>query len=86
MKQDLEKTGEMKVSSESYQKAMERQKKLHKMYEGIHRLEPKVGILNAGLNPILIKQVEGLEQANKERRSWEKATQEILFNHSGIGS
>ena len=86
MKQDLEKTGEMKVSSESYQKAMERQKKLHKMYEGIHRLEPKVGILTAGLNPILIKEVEGLEQANKERRSWEKLTQEILFKHSGIGS
>ena len=65
---------------------MERQKKLHKMYEGIHRLESKVGILNAGLNPILIKEVEGLEQANKERKSWEKVTQEILFNHSGIGS
>ena len=56
------------------------------MYEGIHRLESKVGILNAGLNPILIKEVEGLEQANKERKSWEKVTQEILFNHSGIGS
>ena len=76
----------MKTSPKSYQKAAERQKKLHKMYEGIHRLEPKVGILTAGLNPILIKEVEGLEQANNERRSWEKATQEILFNHSGIGS
>jgi hypothetical protein len=39
------------------------------MYEGIHRLEPEVGILTAGLNPILIKEVGGLEQANKERRS-----------------
>ena len=58
----------------------------HKMYEGIPRLEPKVGILTAGLNPILIKEVEGLEQANKERKSWEKVTQENLFNHSGIGS
>ena len=76
----------MKISPESFRKAVERQKKLHKMYEGIHRLEPKVGILNAGLNPILIKGVEGLEQANKERKSWEKVTQEILFNHSGIGS
>ena len=76
----------MKTSPKSYQKAVERQKKRHKMYEGIHRLEPKVGILTAGLNPILIKEVEGLEQANNERRSWEKATQEILFNHSGIGS
>ena len=76
----------MRFSTETYQKAMERQKKLHKMYEGIHRLEPKVGILNAGLNPILIKEVEGLEQANKERRSWEKLTQEILFKHSGTGS
>ena len=76
----------MRFSPETYQKAMERQKKLHKMYEGIHRLEPKVGILNAELNPILIKEVEGLEQANKERRSWEKLTQEILFKHSGIGS
>ena len=76
----------MRFSPETYQKAVERQKKLHKMYEGIPRLEPKVGILTAGLNPILIKEVEGLEQANKERRSWEKVTQEILFNHSGIGS
>ena len=76
----------MRFSPETYQKAVERQKKLHKMYEGIHRLEPKVGILNAWLNPILIKEVEGLEQANKERRSWEKLTQEILFKHSGIGS
>ena len=76
----------MRFSPENYQKAMERQKKLHKMYAGIHRLEPKVGILTAGLNPILIKEVEGLEQANKERRSWEKLTQEILFKHSGIGS
>ena len=76
----------MKISPESFRKAVERQKKLHKMYEGIHRLEPKVGILTAGLNPILIKEVEGLEQANKERRSWEKLTQEILFKHSGIGS
>ena len=76
----------MRFSPETYQKAVERQKKLHKMYEGIHRLEPKVGILNAGLNPILIKEVEGLEQANKERKAWEKVTQEILFNHSGIGS
>ena len=76
----------MKISTESFRKAVERQKKLRKMYEGIPRLEPKVGILTAGLNPILIKEVEGLEQANKERRSWEKATQEILFNHSGIGS
>ena len=76
----------MRFSPENYQKAMGRQKKLHKMYAGIHGLEPKVGILTAGLNPILIKEVEGLEQANKERRSWEKVTQEILFNHSGIGS
>ena len=76
----------MRFSPETDQKAMERQKKLRKIYEGIHRFEPKVGILTAGLNPILIKEVEGLEQANKERRSWEKATQEILFNHSGIGS
>ena len=75
----------MRFSPETSQKAMESQKKLHKMYEGIHRLEPKVGILTAGLNPILIKEVEGLEQANKERKSWEKATREILFNHSGIG-
>ena len=76
----------MKTSPESYRKAMDIQNKLHKMYEGIPRLEPKVGILTAGLNPILIKEVEGLEQANKERRSWEKLTQEILFKHSGIGS
>ncbi len=76
----------MRFNPETYQKAMERQKKLHKMYEGIPRLEPKVGILTAGLNPILVKEVEELEQANKERRSWEKATQEILFNPSGIGS
>ena len=76
----------MRFSSKTYQKALERQKKLHKMYEGIPRLEPKVGILTAGLNPILIKEVEGLDKANKERRSWEKLTQEILFKHSGIGS
>ena len=76
----------MRFSPETYQKAMERQKKLHKMYEGIPRLEPKVGILTAGLNPILVKEVEGLEQANKERRSWKTVTQEILFKHSGIGS
>ena len=86
MKEDLEKTEKMEVIPESYQKAMHIQKKFHKMYEEIPRLEPKVGILTAGLNPILIKEVEGLEQANNERRSWEKATQEILFNHSGIGS
>ena len=83
MKEDLKKTGEMKVSSENYQKAVERQKKLHKMYEGIPHLEPKVGILTAGLNPILIKEVEGLEQANKEKRSWKTVTQEILFNNIG---
>ncbi len=71
----------MKISPESFRKAVERQKKLHKMYEGIPRLEPKVGILTAGLNPILIKEVEGLEQANKERRSWKTVTQEILFNN-----
>ena len=71
---------------ESYQKAMDIQKKFHKMYEEIPRLEPKVGILTTGLNPMLVKEVEGLEQANKERRLWEKVTQEILFNHSGIGS
>ena len=76
----------MRFSLETYQKAVERQKKLHKMYEGIHRLEPKVGSLTAGLNPILIKEFEGLEQANKERRSWKTVTQEILFKHSGIGS
>ena len=76
----------MRFSPETYQKAVERQKKLHKMYEGIHRLEPKVGILTAGLNPMLIKEAERLEQANKERRSWKTVTQEILFNHSGIGS
>ena len=79
----------MKTSPESYRKAMDIQNELHKMYEGIPRLEPKVGILTAGLNPILIKEVEGLEQANqanKERRSWKTVTREILFNHSGIGS
>ena len=76
----------MRFSPETYQKAVERQKKLHKMYEGIHRLEPKVGVLTAGLNPILIKEVEGLEQANKERKSWEKVTQEILFINSRIDS
>ena len=76
----------MKTSPESYRKAMDIQNELHKMYEGIPRLEPKVGILTAGLNPILIKEVEGLEQANKERRSWEKVTQEILFINSGIDS
>ena len=73
----------MKTSPKSYQKAVERQKKLHKMYEGIPLLEPKVGILTAGLNPILIKEVEGLEQANKEKRSWKTVTQEILFNNIG---
>jgi hypothetical protein len=73
----------MKISPESFRKAVERQKKLHKMYQGIPRLEPKVGILTAGLNPILIKEVEGLEQANKERRSWKTVTQEILFNNIG---
>ena len=86
MKEDLEKTEKMKVNPESYQKAMDIQKKFHKMYEEIPRLEPKVGILTTGLNPMLVKEVEGLEQANKERRSWEKLTQEILFKHSGIGS
>ena len=73
----------MKTSPERYRKAMDIQNKLHKMYEGIPRLEPKVGILTAGLNPILIKEVEGLEQANKERRSWKTVTQEILFNNIG---
>ena len=73
----------MKFSPETYQKAIDRQNKLHEM---LYELEPKVGILTAGLNPILIKEVEGLEQANKERRSWEKVTQEILFINSGIGS
>ena len=76
----------MRFSPETYQKAMQRQKKLHKMYEGIPRLEPKVGILTAGLNPILINDAEKLEQASKDRRSWEKVTHEILFNHSRIGS
>jgi len=71
---------------ESYQKAMDIQKKFYKMYEEIPRLEPKVGILTTGLNPMLVKEVEGLEQANKERRSWEKLTQGILFDHSGTGS
>ena len=86
MKEDLEKTEKMKVNPESYQKAMHIQKKFHKMYEEIPRLEPKVGILTTGLNPMLVKEFEGLVQANKERRSWEKVTQEILFDHSGTGS
>ncbi len=73
----------MRLSPENYQKAVDR---LNKPDRKLYELEPRVGILTAGLNPILIKEVEGLEQANKERRSWEKLTQEILFNHSGIGS
>ena len=38
------------------------------MYEVNPRLKAKAGILIAGSNPILIKDAERLEQANKERR------------------
>ena len=73
----------MRFSPEFYQKAMERQNKLQKK---LCELEPRVGILATGLNPMWINEAEGLEQANKEKRSWEKVTHEILFNHSEIGS
>ena len=51
-----------------------------------NKLNKRLDELAAELNPMLVNEVVGLEQAGKERRSWEKLTQEILFKHSGIGS
>ena len=63
----------MRLSPEDYQ--MDLQIRLHK------RLDE----LADEFNPMLVNEAEKLEQASKERSSWEKVTQEILFNHSEIG-
>ena len=76
----------MRTSPESYRKAMDVQIKLHEMYKGTPRLEAKAGIQTAGLNPMLIKEAERLEQANKERRPWKTVKQDIQFNYSRIRS
>ena len=68
----------MRLSPENYQKAVDR---LNKPHRKLYELEPRVGILATGLNPMLVNEAEKLEQANKEKRSWEKVTQGILFNH-----
>ena len=51
-----------------------------------NRLNKRLDELADDLNPMLINEAEKLEQANEERRSWEKVTHEILFNRSEIGS
>ena len=51
-----------------------------------NRLNKRLDDVADEFNPMLVNEAEKLEQASKERRSWEKVTQEILFNHSEIGS
>ena len=46
-----------------------------------NRLNKRLDELADAFNPMLVNEAEKLEQANKEKRSWEKVTQEILFNH-----
>jgi chromosome segregation ATPase len=70
----------MRFSPEFYQKAMERQNKLQKK---LCELEPRVGILNAGLNPILTKRIEELEE--KIKRNPEKI-QEFIEEFSAHNS
>ena len=37
-------------------------------------------ILLLGLNPLLLKQTEELQRAEKERKSWEALTQKALYS------
>ena len=64
----------MRLSPEDYQMDLQ------------NRHNKRLDDLADDLNPMLVDEAEKLEQANKEKRSWEKVTQEILFNHSEIGS
>jgi len=64
----------MRLSPEDYQMDLQ------------NRLNKRLDDLADEFNRMLVDEAEKLEQANKEKRSWEKVTQEILFNHSEIGS
>ena len=48
-----------------------------------NRLNKRLDDVADEFNPMLVNEAEKLEQASKERRSWEKVTQEILFNNIG---
>ncbi len=70
----------MRLSPEDYQKAVD---SLNKPHKKLYELEPRGGILNAGLNPILIKWIEELEE--KIKRNPEKI-QEFVEEFSANNS
>ena len=55
----------MRFSPEFYQKTIDKQNKLRKLYQANYPLEAKVEILAAGLNPIFTKRIEELEEMIK---------------------